>query len=261
MHAKLTEVTTSHDTNEENQQRGLSHLHDVEPHEEREEGVAVDVQGIHPLHLLLHGMRPVLQQATVRYPPATPTNKQQLPVFFCHISTITGSKMAYLLLYSFAAPLHFRSTLAEKTKQLGPRANKRPLCRSLCCGMATHSSAGIAPPKRKVPRTHQQASPPPPRKAHSPILRIQYTSFRRKDISPNVRVGQTHTCRTMTSPPHTAASGFPPSAVTSPHTSRRLWRRTPRRMRMLPPFKEKNTDSTQPINEQKRRHKHVYIIR
>lgn len=53
-----------------------AYLHDVEPHEQREEGIAVDVQGVHPLHLLLHGMRPVLQQAAVCYPPATPTNQQ-----------------------------------------------------------------------------------------------------------------------------------------------------------------------------------------
>lgn len=62
----------------------------------------------------------------------------------------SSSKMAYLLPCSYAAPLQFKSTLAEKTKQLGPRANKRPLCRSLCYGMATHSSAGITPPTQST---------------------------------------------------------------------------------------------------------------
>ena len=57
----------------------MSHLHNVKPHEEREEGVAMDVQGVHPLHLLLHGMRPVLQQATVCYPPAT-----RVAMLSCH---------------------------------------------------------------------------------------------------------------------------------------------------------------------------------
>lgn len=38
-----------------------AHLHDVKPYEQGKEGVAMDIQGVHPLHFLLNGVRSVLQ--------------------------------------------------------------------------------------------------------------------------------------------------------------------------------------------------------
>lgn len=96
------------------------HLHDVEPYEEREERVAVDVQGIHPLNLLLHGVRPMLQQAAVGYPPATDKNKRQ-PCRRQLLGSTTTCCVEYARWYRrpTSAVCHQRHQSAKNSKQAG----------------------------------------------------------------------------------------------------------------------------------------------
>lgn len=45
-----------------------THLYNIEQNEKRKKRVAVDIQRVHPLHLLLHAVRSVLEQTAIRQP-------------------------------------------------------------------------------------------------------------------------------------------------------------------------------------------------